>query len=207
MRRDSLYCRQSCRQAAHRFGRALALRERAGLPLRLAYADPPYPGKAHLYRDHPDYGGEVDHLELLSRLHEYDGWALSTSSSGLRQVFALCDSLGILHVRVAAWVRGARTTPAAGPLSSWEPVVYRGARQAPRNNQVLDSLVYTARPRLTDPCRVIGAKPAAYISWIFGLLDARVGDTLDDLYPGSGGVQRAWELVCERRSVQDLAQP
>jgi hypothetical protein len=32
-----------------------------GRPFRLAYADPPYLGKAWLYRDHPDYGGEVDH--------------------------------------------------------------------------------------------------------------------------------------------------
>jgi hypothetical protein len=24
---------------------------------RLAYADPPYPGKAHYYRGHPDYAG------------------------------------------------------------------------------------------------------------------------------------------------------
>lgn len=29
--------------------------------MRLAIADPPYPGCAHLYRDHPDYAGEVDH--------------------------------------------------------------------------------------------------------------------------------------------------
>ena len=35
-------------------------------PLRLAYADPPYPGNAWLYRDHPDYGGEVDHAVTLS---------------------------------------------------------------------------------------------------------------------------------------------
>lgn len=25
--------------------------------MRIAYADPPYPGMAHLYKDHPDYGG------------------------------------------------------------------------------------------------------------------------------------------------------
>jgi hypothetical protein len=36
--------------------------------VRLAYADPPYPGRAHLYADHPDYAGEVDHRELISRL-------------------------------------------------------------------------------------------------------------------------------------------
>jgi len=26
--------------------------------MKVAYADPPYPGCAHLYRDHPDYAGE-----------------------------------------------------------------------------------------------------------------------------------------------------
>ena len=29
--------------------------------MKIAYADPPYIGCAHLYRDHPDYAGEVDH--------------------------------------------------------------------------------------------------------------------------------------------------
>jgi hypothetical protein len=39
--------------------------------MRLAYADPPYPGKAELYADHPDYAGEVDYEALITRLCEY----------------------------------------------------------------------------------------------------------------------------------------
>ena len=43
--------------------------------IRIGYADPPYPGCAHLYKDHPDYAGEVDHAALVERLRsEYDGW-------------------------------------------------------------------------------------------------------------------------------------
>jgi hypothetical protein len=42
------------------------------------------------------------------------------------------------------------------------------------------------------PGRVIGAKPAAVCRWIFTLLGAAPGDTLDDLFPGSGAVSRAW---------------
>lgn len=61
-----------------------------GSPLRLAYADPPYPGNAWLYRGHRDYAGEVDHGELLARLVGYDGWALSTSAAALPAVLALC---------------------------------------------------------------------------------------------------------------------
>jgi hypothetical protein len=56
-------CSVRCRQARHRFSRPVGYADSVapGRPLRLAYADPPYPGKVRLYRDHPDYGGEVDH--------------------------------------------------------------------------------------------------------------------------------------------------
>ena len=58
----------------------------------------------------------------------------------------------------------------------------------------LDSLVYRPGVRLTDPARVIGAKPPQFARWMFDLLGAAPGDQLDDLYPGSGGILRAWEL-------------
>jgi hypothetical protein len=63
-----------------------------GQPRHLAYADPPYPGRAATYyRDHPDYGGEVDHAELVRRLDvEYDAWALSTAADALQDVLAVC---------------------------------------------------------------------------------------------------------------------
>ena len=49
--------------------------------MKIAYADPPYPGLAHLYKDHPDFAGEVDHAVLIARLEaEFDGWILHTSS-------------------------------------------------------------------------------------------------------------------------------
>jgi len=44
----------------------------------------------------------------------------------------------------------------------------------------------------TLPGRVIGTKPAAVCRWIFDLLGAQPGDILDDLFPGSGAVSRAW---------------
>lgn len=37
--------------------------------MKLAYADPPYPGEAKRhYADHPDYAGEVDQHALIQRL-------------------------------------------------------------------------------------------------------------------------------------------
>jgi hypothetical protein len=195
-RRDAVCCSTRCRQARHRFtttvGRGDARGVAAGRPLRLAYADPPYPGKAWLYRAHPDYAGEVDHAALVRRLSTYDGWALSTSAAALPAVLALCPP----GVRVAAWHRGERATPSRWPLSAWEPVIYHGGRQQPPSGGLagrrVDSLVHGVSPLTTLPGRVIGAKPAAFCRWVFDLLGAAPGDTLDDLFPGSGAVSRAW---------------
>lgn len=126
-RRDAIYCATRCRQASHRFGRGMIRAELTGRPISVAYADPPYPGKASIYREHPDYAGEVDHAELVNRLVDGwpDGWALSTSAEALPRILRLCPD----DVRVAAWLRGPRiNTRALRPLASWEPVIYRGGR-------------------------------------------------------------------------------
>ena len=192
-RRDAICCSVRCPQARHRFLRAAgqAGPVAGGRPLRLAYADPPYPGNARLYRDHPDYAGEVDHAALIGRLSGYDGWALSTSAEALPGVLALCPP----GVRVAAWHRGERPTRSRWPLHAWEPVIYASGRQIIRNQlqaRRTDSIVCGVAAVTTLPGRVIGAKPAAVCRWIFDLLGAGPGDTLDDLFPGSGAVTRAW---------------
>jgi hypothetical protein len=193
-RRDSVCCSTPCRQARHRFNTAVgnAGTVAVGRTLRLAYADPPYPGKAWYYRGHPDYAGEVDHAALIRRLGLYDGWALSTSAAALPAVLALCPP----GVRVAAWHRGERPTRSRWPLSAWEPVIYHGGRPAdPSRPGALDarradSLVCGVSPLTTLPSRVTGTKPAAFCRWVFDLLGAERGDTLDDLFPGV--VARAW---------------
>lgn len=68
-----------------------------------------------------------------------------------------------------------------------------------------DALVWTARPRLTDPNRVIGMKPSRFAFWLFELLGARPGDTLEDLFPGSGGIRRAWDVYASREYSGDAS--
>lgn len=203
-RRDAIYCRKSCRQASHRFRRGYIPRPAdVDRPLELAYADPPYPGKAGIYRDHPDYAGEVDHAELIGRLElDYpDGWALSTSAAALRDVWQLTPP----GTRLAVWVRGVRRTRSALPLNAYEAVLYRGGRQVAGDDASSreDALVYGAGVRLTDPNRVTGAKPAEFAWWLFDLLGARPGDTLADLFPGSGGIGRAWTIYTSGRPLPD----
>jgi hypothetical protein len=197
-RRDAQCCSVRCRQARHRFTRAAGRAAvAAGPPRRLAYADPPYPGNARLYRGHRDYAGEVDHGQLLARLAGYDGWALSTSAAALPAVLALCPP----GVRVAAWHRGERAGASWEPLSAWEPVIYSPARPvdpAALDEPRTDSLVCGVSALTTLPGRVTGTKPAVFCRWMFRLIGAAPGDTLDDLFPGSGAVTRAWAAFTAR---------
>lgn len=57
----------------------------------------------------------------------------------------------------------------------------------------------------TLPGRVIGAKPAAFCRWMFHLLGAQPGDTLHDLFPGSGAVTRAWATYTSRTDPPDMS--
>jgi hypothetical protein len=150
---------------------------------RIAYADPPYPGRAHLYVDHSDYAGEVDHHVLLEQLQGYDGWALSTSADSLSWLLPLCPPA---H-RVLAWVKHTITV-------GWEPVIVVSARRPDR--LLRDWLQcepdsYQWRPK--PETYVIGQKPELFCDWLFGWLGARPGDEFVDLFPGSGQVGRAWE--------------
>lgn len=154
--------------------------------MRLAYADPPYPGLARKYYQHqPDYAGEVDHPALIRSLeYSYDGWALSTSARALRQLLPLCPE----GVRVCAWVKPKGASPRTfGLHSSWEPVLVKpGRAQRPGVRDWL--LAHAARGGGTLP----GRKPLAFCAWLFQALGARAGDELADLFPGTGIVGRAW---------------
>lgn len=108
-----------------------------------------------------------------------------------------------LDPRVAAWVRGGRLVPSRTPSKQWEPVVYSGGRRVVRRSPPPDALVHYSRPRRTDPGRVVGMKPAAFVWWMLDLIGAEWGDDVVDLFPGSGGIARAWRMLDEacRRAV------
>jgi hypothetical protein len=110
---------------------------------------------------------------------------LSTSAEALPVVLALFPP----GVRVATWHRGERPARSRWPLQAWEPVTYSGGRQLATGTRRTDSIVCGAGPLDTLPGQVIGAKPAAVCRWIFTLLGAGSGDSLDDLFPGSGCCQ------------------
>lgn len=156
--------------------------------MRVAYADPPYPGMAHLYAEHPDYNGEVDHAALLRDLDGYDGFCLHTASTTLREVLPLAPE----GVRVMAWVKPfASFKRNVAVAYAWEPVIVKPCRL-----REYDGLT-TIRDWLAEPITLrrglTGTKPEAVCRWLFEAMGMTQEDELLDLFPGTGAVERAWE--------------
>ena len=143
-----------------------------------AYADPPYVGQAKKH-----YGREeVNHALLITRLvTEYpDGWALSCSSPSLNELLGMCPK----DVRVGAWVKPfAIFKPNVNPGYCWEPVIFRGGRKRTRKEATVRDWVSA---NITLRKGLSGAKPVLFCEWILDLLGYKSGDTLDDMFPGTG---------------------
>lgn len=170
--------------------------------MRLAYADPPYLGNCRLY-DH-DHGNDglcwddlTTHKLLIERLQAdyYDGWALSASSPSLQTILPLCPP----NVRIAAWVKpfcvfkkGVR------PAYAWEPVLFVGGRNPssgykhppPEKGGKQTTPKDFVSANITLKKGLIGAKPEAFCRWILEVLNVKPEDTLVDLFPGTGVMDR-----------------
>ena len=150
--------------------------------MRFAYADPPYIGQAmRHYADDPNCA-EVDHSLLITRLvDEYpDGWALSCSSPSLKQILVICPD----DIRVMAWVKPfCIFKPNVNPAYAWEPVIVRGGRRRTREQDTVRDWLAESITLRKGLC---GAKPKEFCYWLFDVLNVKDGDTVDDLYPGTG---------------------
>jgi hypothetical protein len=156
---------------------------------RIGYADPPYPGCAHLYAEHPDYAGEVDHAELVARLErDYAGWVLHTSVPGLRVVLPLIPP----EARLMAWVKSfAAFKRNVSVAYAWEPVVVKAARKPVVAGRVV--MRDWVECPITLKRGLCGAKPEKVCMWAFEMVGACPTDEMCDLYPGTGAVTAAWE--------------
>jgi hypothetical protein len=156
--------------------------------VRVAYADPPYPGCAHLYRDHPDFAGEVDHQALVARLQGYDGYILHTSSPALSTVLPLLPP----GYRVMAWVKPfAAFKRNVSVAYAWEPVIVKPCRKPVVRKRVVMRDWFAES--ITMKKGLTGAKPPKVVRWLLEVVGMDVDDHLDDLFPGTGAVKRTWE--------------
>lgn len=168
--------------------------------MRIAYADPPYIGQAQRHYQ----CAEIDHRELIDRLcREFpDGWALSASSPSLREILPLCPP----EVRIGAWCksfcafkRGVR------PCYAWEPVIFLGGRNRNAAVPLKGGKQITPKDFFVCPITLkkglVGAKPEKVCRWILDMLNVLPGDSVVDLYPGTGVMGRVADAVTRQEQV------
>ena len=166
--------------------------------MRLGYADPPYPGCARLYKDHPNFAGEVDHEALIHRLiTEYDGWILHTASTTLLQLAPFIPP----EARLMAWVKPfAAFKRNVSVAYAWEPCIVVAARKpVVRGRIVMRDWISES---ITMKKGLTGAKPRNVARWAFEMLGAEPADTLDDLFPGTNAIGDAWKEWQEEYGAQ-----
>jgi len=173
--------------------------------MRFAYADPPYLGCGKLYAKHHAealiWDDPETHRSLIARLvNEYpDGWAMSLHVPSLRVLLPMCPD----DVRVSPYCKTfAPFKVGVNPAWAWEPVIWRGGRKYTREDRTV--MDWHASPVALKK-GLVGAKSRAVCRWIFSLLNAQPGDSLDDLFPGTGGVGAAWaEWVGDKSPLPEL---
>lgn len=150
--------------------------------LRFAYADPPYLGQSHRY-DHPEahiWDTIEAHADLMTDLSYYDGWAMSASSSSLRDLAQYMP----YGARVAAWVKPfAVFKPNVNPGYAWEPVIFKNGRKRERTEDTVRDWLSC---NVTLRKGLVGAKPPQFCRWVLDLIGWQPGDDLDDVFPGTG---------------------
>lgn len=192
-------------------------------PRALAIADPPYPpfvgagGKknrasrwygtgqrgatdrpADVHPDASAWDSPARHRELLLELADrFDGWAIATSPDGL---YAYGDLPR--ECRVMAWVKPNAQPGAHRLRSMWEPVIVFTPRGRRSNRGGVGSVpdVLTANvPR----AGFRGAKPSSWTNWVLDALGYTEGDTVVDMFPGSGRVTDAIAARSNRHVAVD----
>ena len=163
--------------------------------MKFAFADPPYykQGK-RLYGDHPEghiWDTKEAHLDLIDKLHaEYpDGWALACNPADLSFLLPKAGA-----VRVCAWTKTFHQIRVNCSVQyAWEPLLLHGGRQIKNQRPMVRDWLSCARSMRKG---LVGAKPDAYNQWVLNLLGYDPHeDTLDDLFPGTGGMTNAIEKI------------
>ena len=160
--------------------------------MKIGYADPPYIGCAHLYKDHPDYAGEVDHAALIHQLNtEFDGWVLHAAATPQSMAVLAPLVAGVTGARWMAWTKGfAAFKRNVSVAYAWEPVIVKAARKPVVNHRVV--MRDWIECPITLQRGLTGAKPERVCHWAFEMVGAEPSDDMVDLFAGTGAVTRAW---------------
>jgi hypothetical protein len=174
--------------------------------VKLCIADPPYLGRAVRWYgaggcgngkgqgqadNHPEaylWDKPETHQQLVRKLEEeFDGWAIALSVHSLSTYLSIVETDSRNGIRVCAWHKPNAVTSGSRISNHWEPVLVR----VPKERRGWSSgLVRTKDVISISPPRrgFVGSKPHEWTEWVLGLMGYQDGDTVEDLFAGSGMV-------------------
>jgi hypothetical protein len=173
--------------------------------MRLAIADPPYLGRGdRWYGDgrghytqqrnsdhHPAaavWDDPAQHVALIERLvADYDGWAAAGAPDSLALYLGAAPS----DIRTMVWHRGNSIPSGARVAGQWEFVLVHipESRRGHGSGLGVSDVLHRG---VDNRSGFTGSKPAEWTRWVLAALGYDPSaDTLDDLFPGSGRVERA----------------
>jgi hypothetical protein len=167
--------------------------------VKFAYLDQPYLGCCSYYGHNHNDGGSrpfdggcwnniTTHRRLIDwATDNYDGFAMCMGSNNIIEMSA---PLQHHNVHWGAWVKPfASFKPGINPGYCWEPVAFYGGRALGRN---VDTVRDFCSESITLKKGLAGAKPFKFCLWVLDMLGFRaVEDSLDDIFPGTGIMQKA----------------
>jgi hypothetical protein len=177
---------------------------------KLAIADPPYFGTAQMFygKDSDGYGKGIkhtsttnekaylwdnpsSHYELLDYLKDsFDGFAIAMNTYSLGLYLKRIKFNAQSGFRICSWIRPNSAPTGSRIRPSWEPVLLYNS---PERRGYSSNLPRTKDYLIANPPRgkFIGQKPFEWTEWIVELLGYKEGDSIADLFVGSGAVTSA----------------
>lgn len=141
------------------------------------------PKKADVHPDAHEWDLPERHAAMVRDLEaNYDGWAVAMNPSNLADYLQWITK----PIRVAVWVKPDAMPHNSRPIRSWEPVIVHVPEGRRRANGRLPIRDYLVAPK--GGSSFAGEKPRAWTRWVLDMLGYAEGDTVDDLFHGSGAV-------------------
>ena len=174
--------------------------------MKLAIADPPYLGRANRWYgdgcgdgkgigradNHPEaklWDDPKTHQNLVKQLEEnYDGWAIALTVHSLSTYLEVIKTDSRNGIRVMSWIKPIAIPSGSRISTSWEPVIVRVPKERRGHNsgkRMKDYLI--ANPKQNG---FVGSKPDEWTKWVLDAMGYQNGDTVDDLFIGSGAVSQ-----------------
>lgn len=183
--------------------------------MKFAIADPPYlftayrwyglngrgkgggKGRADQHPEAQIWDDPQTHKNLaLQLMTNYDGFAIACSSHSLSTYLSVIETHPENGIRIMARIKPGAMPGGSRITQAWEPTIIKVPKERKARHKGKHMVDYLIAPNMRN--NFAGSKPVAWTNWVLDAMGVRQGDTVDDLFNGSGMVNQAvTEYLCD----------